>query len=390
MKRYAALAAAALLLFIAVGCSNTNEEDPPASTADPVEASSEQTPDLAELRVSDLNEILAALDPSEAALTYHGETTNTCAAHSAIRAESYIETLKSFTWEEYHAPDEWDGSDEYRCIFTAPGATLTAYQSGYNNARPLHVVTESGEGMFTLPYLTDEDSGEAKQVSWMVFDAFQQWYNEAWAANLYGGGGTPLTAEELDWFTDYTASERTYYKEAIGYYSSASEISCFFTSRYNDPRDIDAQEFLAYCPGQDNLGAGDEEEFRLIQTRLDWRSGDDGHLFTVTELPVPCHRLPRSHINEILMKYAGITVEEMHTDWTEEALYIPETDCFYTFTSDYGPGMFIPCYGEKSGDTVTLWAAPSGDGKNVTSDTLVLQEQGENWQILSHQPTSIS
>ena len=86
------------------------------------------------------------------------------------------------------------------------------------------------------------------------------------------------------------------------------------------------------------------------------------------------------------MRYAGITVEEMHTNWLEEAFYIPETDCFYTFSSDFGPGTFIPCYGERNGDIVTLWEAPGAE--SGVSDMLVLQKNGENWHILSHCPTA--
>ncbi len=74
----------------------------------------------------------------------------------------------------------------------------------------------------------------------------------------------------------------------------------------------------------------------------------------------------------------------MHTDWKEAAFYIPETDCFYTFTSDFGPGTFIPCYGERNGDVVTLWEAPDVYDKNTT-DVLTLQKSGDRWLILSHQ-----
>ena len=101
--------------------------------------------------------------------------------------------------------------------------------------------------------------------------------------------------------------------------------------------------------------------------------------------PCPATGCPRSYINEILTKYAGITVEEMHTDWLKDALYIPETDCFYTFSSDFGPGSFLPGYGEKDGNIVTLWEAPSGESGDA--DMLVLQKDGENWQILPIVPT---
>lgn len=185
---------------------------------------------------------------------------------------------------------------------------------------------------------------------------------------------TPLTAEELAWFQDYTASTQECQGEDGHTYIAATEISCFFTSQYADPRDMDADAFLDYCPVMETLGAEDEEEFRLVQKKLDWRGGGD-QLFTLAEMPIPCHRLPRAALNELLTRYAGVTVEEMRADWTAEAFYLPETDCFYTFTSDFGPGSFVPDRGERSGDTVTLWS-----GERV----LTLEKSGEDWLILSH------
>ena len=74
----------------------------------------------------------------------------------------------------------------------------------------------------------------------------------------------------------------------------------------------------------------------------------------------------------------------MHTDWLEEAFYVPATDCFYVFTSDFGPGTFAPCYGERTGDTVTLWEYPTGYDEKI-GDVLTLQKSGDQWHILSHQ-----
>ena len=368
--------AVSLPLVLAVGCSNTNEQplDERATLSD------EPVSEPAVLDVSDLHDLLASADISAADLTYfHDETEETFPAENAIRSENYLETLGAFTWESDQPPAEWDGDDDYRYQLTIPGATLTAYQSGYNNTRPLHVETGEGEGWFILPTVTEPE----EQYSWMLCDTLAQWYKEAQTAALYGGEGSPLKAEELDWFESYTEDTETHYDEAWGeFIGNATPISCFFTSRYSDPRDMDAKAFLYYCPDRGILEAGDEAEFHLVQEKADWRVGEDNHLASLEEMPVPCHRLPRSYINEILTKYAGITVEEMHTDWLEEALYIPETDCFYTFTSDFGPGMFLPCYGEKDGNIVTLWEAPSGE--SGTSDKLVLQKSGEDWQILSH------
>ena len=372
MKRWIPFAVS-LLLMLAVGCSDAHEQ--PSDERAP--HSSEPSSEPAALDVSDLHDILASVDVAEADLTYfYEEAEDTRPAGNAIRAKSYLEKLRAFTWESYQPPAEWDGADDYRCQLTIPGATLTAFQTGYADARPLHVQTDRGEGWFILPTVTEP----AEQYSWMLCDAFGQWYEESLAAALYGGAAAPLTAEELDWFESYTESTDTHYDKAWGcFVGGATPISCFFTSRYSDPRDMAAGEFLYYCPDQGILEAGDEAEFRMVQKKMDWRIGDDNHLASLEEIPVPCHRLPRSYINEILTKYAGITVEEMHTDWLEEALYIPETDCFYTFTSDFGPGMFLPRYGEKNGDIVILWEAPSEN-----SDKLVLQKSGGAWHILSH------
>lgn len=343
----------------------------------------EPAPAPVTLGVSDLDAIFTSLDLSDATITDYSEKVNTYSAGIAIRAERYLAKLQDYTWEEYQVPDEWESNEGCRRQLTAPGMTLTAFQCRYADACPLHVETDSGEGWFTLPYIEGEHR-EAEQVSRMLYDDFFNWYTEARAATLYGGEGIPLTAEELDWFQNYTAFERTYYNETWGgWIGEATAISCFFTSKYSDPRDMDAGEFLAYCPGQGDLGPEDETEFQLVQARLDWRSGEDNHLLTVDELPVPCHRLPRTYINDILTQYAGITVEEMHTNWKEDAFYISETDCFYTFTSDFGPGYFIPFYGEKNGNLVTLW--DGGSAANV----LTLQSIDDGYRILSHKPAAI-
>lgn len=377
MKNIRRLLAGTALLLALTGCGadKTGPSEPGPDPVDPVE-----------LGVPDLEEILSGLEISGAELTFSGENGDTRPADAAIRAEHYVQELRDYTWESCPAPAEWDGDDSARCVFAGDGISLTAYQSGYDgNAVPLHAVTERGEGWFTLPNLYAEQEQGPEQVDWMLFDTFERWYLEAKTADLYGGAASPLTAEELTWFQEFTASEQSYYHEEWGGYSSGSTaISCFFTSKYEDPRDMDAEEFLAYCPSAGDLEAEDEAEFQLVQAKLDWRGGEDNHLLSVTEMPTPCHRLPRAYINEILTQYAGITVEDMHTDWKETAFYIPATDCFYTFTSDFGPGRLVPCYGERDGDIVMLWEAPDRYDEMI-SDVLTLQKNGDGWLILSHQ-----
>lgn len=380
MKQWICLFAAASLLLVLGGCGGEAQPSEPA--AQPLPQPSAQA---AELRVSDLQDFLSDLDSSGGTLTFCGETEDTRPADAAIRASDYLKELQGYTWETCQIPAEWDGKDCFRCAFTCGDSSLTSYQGGYQNNWPLHMVTESGEGWFTLSTTDAEPNSPAAQYKWMLFDTFERWYQESCAADLYRGDGTPLTVEELTWFESYTDSETSFYDEQWGgFVGSATAISCFFTSKYSDPRDMNASEFLQYCPSQGELTMEDEAEFQLIQKKLDWRVGEDSHLASIAELPCPCHRLPRTYINNILTQYVGITVEEMHTDWREESFYLPETDCFYSFTSDFGPGAFVPCYGERKGDMVTLWEAPNEYDENTT-DVLTLQKSGEQWHILSHQ-----
>lgn len=364
MKKIACLILACLLPLALVGCSSTTTPKP-ETPAEP-----------AVLEVSDLSGILANLDAGGATLQrcYRGEESS-YPANSAIRAAKYIEALQGFTWESYQLPESWDweNDDGYRCTFEGNGIALTAYQG---NVQPLHAVTENGEGWFVLPYIED-DANAAGQGRWMLYNTFGNWWNEARTAESCRGSGTPLSADELDWFESFTAAEHPRYGSPNP--SNAGAINCFFTSMYDDPRDMDAERFLQYFPTEKTLSSEDEAEFALVQKKLNWRSGEDDHLFRVEELPVPCHRIPRAYLDEVLMKYAGIKVAEMHTDWLEYFSYIPETDCFYTFTSDFGPGMFVPYYGEKDGTTVTLWSVAQNARR------LTLQKSGEGWHILSLQ-----
>ena len=152
-----------------------------------------------------------------------------------------------------------------------------------------------------------------------------------------------------------------------------SMVSCFFTSLYSDPRDLDLAEFLRYCPLAEAVT--DEAEFDALDHG--WTVGRDGHRATLAELPVPVWRYRVSAINEALTKYAGITLDDMRTDWRKDSrmLYSPEQDAFYNFTSDFGPGTFVPTAGEQTGDILTLRSA---------STVLTLRLTAGGWQILSY------
>ena len=361
------------LLLSMVGCSGkeptqTNRSDTAPTT----------------LTIADLKEILSALDASNSTLTYcNGENEETHPANAAIRTKKYIKELQDYdVWETCQPPESWNPSGEYYYKFHGDGISLISYQSGFTGLQPFHVTTDTGDGWFRLSDIPAEQDNSAQQFGWMVYDTFGKWYSEARTADLYRSTSPPLTADELDELEAYTACQvSTYIEKWGGYTVSPTPISCFFTSLYDDPRDMDANTFITYCPSLKVLDSDDEDEFRLVQKKINFRA-TDGHLLTLEEMPTPCHRLPRSYINDILMQYAGITIEDMHSDWKSNLCYVPETDCFYTFTSDFGPGAFNPSYGEKSGAIVTLWGASScNEGPAV----LTLQKNGNGWLIRSFQ-----
>ena len=361
------------LLLSMVGCSGkeptqTNRSDTAPTT----------------LTIADLKEILSALDASNSTLTYcNGENEETHPANAAIRTKKYIKELQDYdVWETCQPPESWNPSGEYYYKFHGDGISLISYQSGFTGLQPFHVTTDTGDGWFRLSDIPAEQDNSAQQFGWMVYDTFGKWYSEARTADLYRSTSPPLTADELDELEAFTSSQvSTYVEEWGGYVVSSTPISCFFTSLYDDPRNLDANAFITYCPSQEELGPEDEAEFQLVQKKLDWRN-TSSHLLTLEEMPVPCHRLPRSYINKILMQYADITVEDMHSDWKAELCYVPETDSFYTTTSDFGPGVFNLNYGEKSGDIVTLWGASSYSGGTAV---LTLQKSNNSWLIQSFQ-----
>lgn len=189
----------------------------------------------------------------------------------------------------------------------------------------------------------------------------------------------PLTEEALEGWREALS---TFQMEDMGAVTS-TPVSCFFTSTYADPRDLDLAQFLAYCfPLEEPVE--EEAEFETVVRGTLWEelvNSEDGSTRkrTLSDMPVPVHRYRVSRINELLSQYAGITVDDLSTDWRHDGrtIYVPEYDAFYNFTSDFGPGVFEPRSGERSGDIVTL----RGD-----HTVLKLRVTDGGYHILSHLP----
>ncbi len=269
---------AVLCALVLSACVEPLAAPSPAPTAEPAPAA---------LTVEDLAAVLTGLAPSEGTITWFDEQgeQGSYPAGSAICGEDYTHRLREFQWEALQPYPAWEAEEVYRRIkYTAPGVTLTAFSSLGNDTLALRAVTGDGEGWFTLPSIEDSDPQlQDGQYAWMLYgEVFQPWLEEAESAARYGGDGDgePLTAEELRWFRDYTASTRSrYHPEWGGWSVGATPVSCFFTCRYDDPRDMDAGEFLYYCPGDGHLEPGneaDEAEFRLVQAHPQMHFWGDG------------------------------------------------------------------------------------------------------------------
>ena len=185
---------------------------------------------------------------------------------------------------------------------------------------------------------------------------------------------TPLTQEQIDEvnavFADYEFST----DETLGHFA----VNGFFTSTYDDVRDLNLNNFLSYfgeC-GEEDIS---EEEFAQLNAKWEFR------VDSVEDFPLPIHRYPASAVEGVLKRFAGIglaDLTDMQTPFSGYT-YLEDTDAFYTTTSDYIPGYFRCTSGEiePDGDTALLYGSTAGSlsGKAV----LKLVKDGENWYIHS-------
>ena len=197
--------------------------------------------------------------------------------------------------------------------------------------------------------------------------------HDAWSDRLaaqQNAGEGFLTEEELDTYRQAFSPEGA---------EGVNPVSAFFTSYYTQPEDLNFAEFLRYFP-DDGMVPDDPEhaEFQALTQQPLWPFEEDGLI------PTPIHRYTRQSVDQVLEQYAGIAAADLSGTGMDEVIYLEKYDAWYNFTSDYGPGIFIPAYGLREGSTVTLWELPSGNG--TPGDVLTLEETQEGFRILSHLP----
>lgn len=186
---------------------------------------------------------------------------------------------------------------------------------------------------------------------------------------VWNEGAVPLTAAQIAQINE--AFNPVIY-DRQGNPIGTNTWSCFFTSHYDDVRELDFEKFLAYFPG-DGSTVG-EEEFAALKELDSFLFR--GEVSTLSDMPVPVHRYPRRLVDMVLKEYAGITTEDLDTSGVE---YLVEYDAYYNYTSDFGPGTFTCTRGEILGDVVLLYEKLADNGSRV----LTLREEDGRYVIVS-------
>ncbi len=180
--------------------------------------------------------------------------------------------------------------------------------------------------------------------------------------------GKPISEEEIDFFNKLF---EVMILDEKGNYET-NPWSCFFTSYYHEIVEMNFYEFMYYFPGDGIVT--DEEEFEALKQTEAWPFGMDAVL---ERMPVPVHKYPAEKVNAVLEEYAGIAADDLDVSTVP---YLEEYDCYYGFSSDYGPGMFICTGGERIGNTVYLY-----EESEQGTDMLVLIEDDNSYKVVSHQ-----
>ena len=244
-----------------------------------------------------------------------------------------------------------------------------AYYEGYFSFRDFYLTGEHLVLLFpvyadgaTSPTATLERPIPLSQLQELLIPPLQDAPSE---------GPRALSQEEIDQVNEAFAS----WTEENGV-TIATPVSGFFTSYYDDVTRLDFAAFLQYFPDDGTLSAGDEAEAAALAAL-------PGYPWGISPGSVPIHRITRASVDAALERYAGITSAGLAD--TSGVPCLEDYDAWYTFTSDFGPGMFVCAGGQVEGDTALLWTADREDGYRTE---LTLQKDGENWYIRAHRNTA--
>ena len=175
-----------------------------------------------------------------------------------------------------------------------------------------------------------------------------------------------LTQEEISQANEAFAST-VYDEEKDEMFVTA--VAAFFTSDYEDVTELDFAEFLRYFPV---TAEATEEEFQLLRQKYG-AEFDFSEQETLQNMPVPVHRYAARDIDAVTRRYANIPYQEILDKGS--VYYLEETDSYYNFTSDFGPGMFTCVDGFVYDGGAILYSR---------NKVLFLTEAAGNYSIKAH------
>ena len=181
-------------------------------------------------------------------------------------------------------------------------------------------------------------------------------------------GNAQLTEEEIE-LVNKALSPLLF--DDNGEVVGVNPISHFFKCFYDRPEDINLAEFLRYFPSET---VTDEKEFDEIKAHVNFPFGEEA---TLDRMPVPTHKITAKSVNEFLLKYTGITLDDLSGVGAEDVIYLAEYDSYYNFTSDFAAGTFNCTHGEREGDVLRLY-----DSDRIL---LTLRKQDDDYLIVSFQ-----
>lgn len=151
-------------------------------------------------------------------------------------------------------------------------------------------------------------------------------------------------------------------------------LSCFFTSYYEDIRDINLTDFLRYFP----YGEVPMEllEFNELKKLANWPFRDD---ITFSNMMVPIHRYEYEAVQEVFTEYTSITLDDLSGVGLDEVLYLKSTNAYYNYTSDFGPGVFICKEVKVKEGVIKLY----GEARNGTYPVLTIAKNKDMYVIKS-------
>ncbi|MEA1974010.1 MAG: hypothetical protein U9N10_00480 [Bacillota bacterium] len=199
-----------------------------------------------------------------------------------------------------------------------------------NNQNILHELEELEKKYIELTNYTEEQKAIQTEMKYnLMKSSLPEYWHNVWD-DIYSNKGilTDSQIEDINFLLQPTLSSPEC--------TEANPLSCFFTSYYEDIKDINLDEFLRYC----SYGEVPEEfpEFEDLKRHKNWPFGDAN---ISLELPVPIHRYKKEIIQNMFTSYSGISLDKLTGTGFEDLIYIKSTDAYYNFTSDFGPGLFI-------------------------------------------------